>query len=275
MIDGQDYLSRFTTITMQTDLALRPVNGFLDSNEAVDAYLNEELESIRQFTIDAAKSVDFDPKEHWAFSDEGSEKYIKGIKETLPKKLDEVINHIRQNKILLLVAVFESFMKDIHHEILRANPTILKADRKIPLGKIIAKPIEELLEEEIEREVQILDRKSIEKKYEYFDKRLNIDWFEGTIIPLMKPVFELRNKISHEDPDIIVTDNILNMTHLVTYSLPTMCMMQAAVLYPESFKYGGTNLDELKEIMVQQGRIKKPNKALVRDAGEKPPAPHS
>jgi hypothetical protein len=257
MIDGQDYLSRLTAINMQSDLALRAINGFLDSNEAVEAYLKEELETTRQFTIDAAKSVDFDPKEHWAFSEEGSEKYLSGVKEALPKQLDEVINRIRQNKLLLLVAVFETFMRDIHRGIIRADPTILKADRQIPLGKIIAKPIEELLEDEIEREVQILDRQSIEKKYEYFNKRLNIDWFEGTIIPLMKPVFELRNKISHEDPDIIVTDEDLKMAHLVTYSLPITCAMQAAILYPDSFKYGDSDLDGLKKLMEQQGRIKK------------------
>jgi len=256
MIDGQDYISRITAISMQTDLALKALNGFLGSQEAIDSYLQEELETTRKFTEEAAKSANFDPKEHWAFSDEGSEKYINGIKETLPNRLEEVINRINQNKLLLLVTVFESFMKDIHREILKANPKALKADRQIPLGKIVTTPLEELLEEEIEREVQSLDRKTIEQKCEYFDKRLNIDWFGGTIIPLMKPVLELRNKIIHEDPDIVISSNDLNLAHLVTFSLPIACVMQAAVLYPDAFKWGDHKLDGMKEIMEQQGRIK-------------------
>lgn len=256
MIDGQDYIDRITAINMQTSLALKAIQGFLNSQDAVDTYLKEELETTRKFTEEAAKSAKFDLSKHWVFSDEGSEKYLNGIKETLPTQIEGVINRINQNKLLLLVTVFESFMKDIHREILRINPKALKADRQVPLGKIVSTPIEEILEEEIEREVQSLDRKTIEQRCEYFDKHLNIDWFGGTIIPLLKPVLDLRNKITHEDPDITITDNDLGLTYLVTFSLPVACVMQASVLYPEAFKWSDEKLDGMKKILEQQGRIK-------------------
>ena len=131
---------------MQFDLAMRAVEGFLNSDEAVDRYLTDELRSMQAFTEEAAKSSGFDPKQHWAFSEEGSSKYLQGTKENLPKRLDEVRNRIRQNKLVLVVTAFESFMKDIHREVFRQNPTLLKPDRQIPLGKVVSTSKEEIVE---------------------------------------------------------------------------------------------------------------------------------
>jgi hypothetical protein len=270
MIDGDDYINRFTAINLQFDLAMKAVEGFLKSEEAVDRYLNDELKSMQAFTEDAAKSSGFDPKQHWAFSEEGSSKYLQGTKENLPRRLNEVNNRIRQNKLILVVTAFESFMKDIHREVLRQDPNLLKPDRQIPLGKVVSVPRDEIVAEEIEREVQSLDRKSVEERYLYFDKRLNIDWFGGTIVPLLKPVLELRNKILHENPDIDVTDKNLQLAHLVCFSLPLVCVMQAEVLYPGSFKLGKSNPAQFREIMEKQGRIK-PNTSLNLTRGTDAP----
>jgi hypothetical protein len=97
MIDGDDYINRIVSINLQFDLAMRAVDGFLNSDDAVGRYLTDELKSLHAFTENAAKSSGFDPKQHWAFSEEGSSKYLQGTKETLPKRLNEVRNRIRQN----------------------------------------------------------------------------------------------------------------------------------------------------------------------------------
>lgn len=256
MIDGDVYLERFTSIYLQFDLALRAISGFQGSDDAVQTYLGEELSQLRSLLKDAPKSSDFDPEKHWAFSSEGSSTYLSSLKETLPTLLEQVVNRLRQNKLILMVTLLESALKDIHREILRCNNTLLKADRQIPLGKLTSQPVEEIIEEEIEREVQSLDRKSLEQRAEYFDKRLNVSWFDGTIVPLLEPVFNLRNKVLHEDSDAVVSDSDLRLAHIVCLSLPLGCIMQAAVQYPEAFKWGESKFDDMKDLMAKQGRIR-------------------
>lgn len=256
MIDGQDYIYRLTDIHMQFDLAMRAIEGFHGSNEAVQKYVSNEIQSLREILGNSSKERGLDISDHWAFSEDGSKKYVDSIKENLSTRLDKIVNRLRQNNLILMVTIMESFLKEIHREILRQNPKILKADRQIPLGKLLSQTSQEIIDEEIEREVHSLDRKSVKQRAEYFDERLNISWFDGTIIPLVEPVINLRNKILHEDPDEVVSDGNLKLSHLVCMALPMGCVMQAAVLYPDGFKLGDSNLDGMKEILKKQGRLK-------------------
>jgi hypothetical protein len=75
----------------------------------------------------------------------------------------------------------------------------------------------------------------------------------------------LRNKILHENPDEVVSEGNLKLSHLVCIALPMGCVMQAAVLYPDRFKWGDSDLDGMKEILKKQGRLK-PNMKGRRNA---------
>jgi hypothetical protein len=265
MIDGQDYMNRLTDIHIQFDLAMRAIKGFHGSNEAIQKYVSDEIQSLREILGNSSKSQGLDINDHWAFSEEGSKKYMDSVKENLSTRLEEIVNRLRQNNLILMVTVMESFLKDIHREILRRDPKLLKADRQIPLGKLLSQSTQEIIDEEIEREVHSFDRKSVKQRAEYFDKRLNISWFDGTIIPLVEPVINLRNKILHENPDEVVSEGNLKLSHLVCIALPMGCVMQAAVLYPDRFKWGDSDLDGMKEILKKQGRLK-PNMKGRRNA---------
>src|SRR5688572_12485207 len=170
MIDGDAYMSRFTGIYLQFDLAMRAVDGFKGSKEAIEKYVGEEMQELRAMLGEVSKPSGFDIGKHWAFSEDGSKNYIESLKAHLPSQLDLVVNRIRQNKLILLVTLLESLLKDVHREVLRHNPGLLKADRLIPLGKLFAGSSASIIEEEIEREVQIMDRKSVKEKADYFDK---------------------------------------------------------------------------------------------------------
>lgn len=256
MIDGQSYFDRLAGINAQFDLTLRAINGFKGSNEAVSEYLADDLASLRGFLTEGAKETGFDPAGHWAFSDDGSAKYLDGVKASLPVQLETVLNRIRQNHLILLVTCLEAALKDIHRAVLKKDPRLLKADRQIPLGKLTSQPLSEIVDEEIEREVQSLDRKSVRDRAEYFDKRLNVSWFDGTIVPLAEPIFELRNTILHEDPNATVSESDVRLAQVVCVSLPLGCIMQAAVLFPDTFKWGNASVDGMEAIMKKQGRIK-------------------
>ena len=124
-------------------------------------------------------------------------------------------------------------MKDIHREILASYPALLKDDRQVPLGKLVAKGIDDILREEVDREVQILDRKSTAEKAEYFLKRLGISWFNGTIVPILGKAIKARNEMLHENPDRTPTRGEVLFMELATMSVPTATMAQAALLYPK------------------------------------------
>jgi len=256
VIDGQSYFERLAGISAQFDLTLRAIKGFRGSNEAVREYLADDLASLRGFLTEGAKETGFDFAAHWVFSEDGSAKYLDGVKAALPAQLETVLNRLRQNHLILLVTCLEAALKEIHRAILKKEPRLLKADRQIPLGRLTSQPLSEIIDEEIEREVQSLDRKSIADRAEYFDKRLNVSWFDGTIVPLAEPVFNLRNTILHEDPNAKVSESNLRLAQVVCFSLPLGCIMQAAVLFPDTFKWGNTSLRGMKEIMKKQGRIK-------------------
>jgi len=258
MIDGENLLKRFTSIHMQFELALRAVEGFKGSKEAVDKYSAQELDELRKL-ITEAPSKDFDPSKHWAFSPDGADRYLKGLKEHLESQLADVVNRLRQNRLILLVTFAETFLKDVHREVLRQNPKLLKADRQVPLGKLVATSAEDIVNEEIEREVQSLDRKTLKEREAYFDKHLNINWFDGKILPLVEPVFGLRNRILHEDPDTRVSEQDVKLAHVVCLALPMGCLMQAAVLYPKGFQLKNFDPAGMKAVMEKQGRLKPTN----------------
>ena len=132
------------------------------------------------------------------------------------------------------MAIFEGFLKDLHREILKIRPDLLREERTIPLGKLVSQGADSVIAEEIEREVQTLDRQSVEKKADYFRDRLGISWFGHTIVPIMEAVIEARNEILHENADREITQFESIGLPIVTIALPLACTAQAAVLYPGS-----------------------------------------
>jgi hypothetical protein len=106
----------------------------------------------------------------------------------------------------------------------------------VPIGRVIGTGWENVLLEEIEREVQSLDRKSVEDRAKYFRKTLNIDWFGGTIVPLLRKVILERNTVLHDDPDRQVDGMVVDLAHMVCVAIPWVSVAQAAVLYPGGFE---------------------------------------
>jgi hypothetical protein len=175
-------------------------------------------------------------KEHWAFTAEGTQKYFDSRKERIPEDLGKVENRINQNELIMRVTLLEGFLKEIHREVLRQKPALLRSDRQIPLGRLVALGPEKILEEEVEREVQSVDRKSIGDRAKYFLERLSIDWFDGTIVPLMEWAFGQRNEILHFNPDAEVSSKDLGRASVVGSAVPWVSVAQAAILYPGGFK---------------------------------------
>ncbi len=197
MISWETYFERIVKLRIQFDLARKALDGFTGSQEALDRYANEEFEGARKLILEAAKKEGTDEKETWANDKNRVQRYLELSKSHALSGMGDVKIRLSQNEYILQAAIFESFMKSVHREILRAAPTLLRSDRNIDLGRLVSQGQETLVREEIEREVQSLDRQSVEKKAEYFRDRLNIDWFGGKIVPLLDLAINVRNEILH------------------------------------------------------------------------------
>lgn len=236
MLSWEEYFDRIVSVQLQFDLARKALVSFQDKPEAVERYIEGELEEVRKSIIKENEDQTDQLKQHLAFMREMTESYFNSVKASIPARVAEVENRLNQNEFISLVTLFEGFIKDIHRQVLRQKPELLRADRQIPLGRVIAIEKEKLIEEEIEREVQILDRKNVEEKVKYFRERLRIDWFDGTIVPLLARVLELRNVILHVDPNKKIEVLDIGLANTVCFTIPWVSVAQAAVLYPSGFK---------------------------------------
>lgn len=144
---------------------------------------------------------------------------------------------MNQNQLIMQVTLFESFMKDIHREILSRNPKLLNPKRQVPIARIFATGLDAVLEEEVEREVISLDRKSIKDRCDYFKNRLLVDWsFDGTVYPLIERSLNMRNEILHGDTDTKVEDSHLQITFAITTGITIVTIVQCHLLYPDAFQ---------------------------------------
>ena len=236
MLSWEEYFDRIVSLQLQFNLARGVIASFRKTPEAVKDYMDQDLEDWRKLITEGAKIAGEELKDHWAFTDEGTKSYFDSARKRIDDDLKKVENRLNQNQLIMRVSFLEGFIKEIHREVLRQQPTLLKSDRQVPLGKLLAVGQEKIFEEEIEREVQSLDRKSIEDRCKYFLDKLSIDWFDGKIVPLMQRVFDKRNDIIHLDPNTDVTYNNLRLASLVGIAVPWVSIAQAAVLYPKGFK---------------------------------------
>ena len=230
-----DILRPVGGVHLQFETARKALEGFEQNRETVERYAAGQLRELKAIIEAAAKRQGQDPNSTWIHDEERVAKYLHGTKENLVRTMVDVSGRLKQYEYLLHVTLFESFMKDIHRAILSSVPSLLREDREIPLGKLVAKGQEEVVREEIEREVQQLDRKSTKEKADYFLKRLGITWFDGHMAVILDDVIRLRNEMLHENPELIVREHDLALLNLVTTAVPLATLAQAALLFPKAF----------------------------------------
>ena len=238
MVNGDEYLQRITSVFSQFQLARRAIDGFLKSDEAVVRFLHEELEKLGQRLVQGAEKHNVALEGDSSFASDRFRMDLSIARAELPKRLEEVEQRLRQNEVILLIALFENEMKEIHREMLRQNPQLLKPDRQVSLGKLVSQGTKNVIESEIDRDVQSLDRKSVEERAHYFQNHLNLDWFNGKVTPLVRVAVDCRNRILHETPNTEVPDFELMTAQFVAFHLPLYCCLQGAAEYPSGFTMG-------------------------------------
>jgi hypothetical protein len=143
---------------------------------------------------------------------------------------------IQPNAYGLGVALFESFMKDILAEVLRANPALLakiKPDQQVKYKHIFTKAssFQAILNQEILREIDEVGRFSFQRRAEYFDKQLNLPMADEETLKFVGGIMEVRNEISHENPLKTISTTDLDKAVKALKQIPARVCTKAATDY--------------------------------------------
>jgi hypothetical protein len=138
VISWDDYFNRIIGLRLQFDLARKAIASFSTTREALEAYATSDLEDFRPSIAEASQNSGTDPTT-WAYKDSWIQQFLESSKQDAVNRLGDVLHRLRQNEYVLQVAVFETFIRELHRATLRADPSLLRPDRKIDLGKLIAR----------------------------------------------------------------------------------------------------------------------------------------
>ena len=222
-----DYVVRWNSVHRQHQFGLWAISHFGKNESVVHEYIKADVARLRVAgdTLNPNQRPDFE---------RGIEAHASVLTENIPKALKDTRNSVNQNALLLYLAAFESALKDIHKAILQNHPDLIKQDRQVHLGRLAAKGYPAVLAEEIEREICSLDRLSLERRAEHFDKRLGISSTseEGYLQNVMG-VIATRNVILHEDPSLEVSDSTADQAGINCLCLGILMLSNAEQKYPE------------------------------------------
>lgn len=233
MVDANAFMERLGSVAAQFTLARHMVSTFSENQDNVVVAAKEQSDELRKL-IERLADLDA-PSDVVQRGARLIEEYESQLPSMIARQMADVSNRLNQNELLLVVSLFESQMKNIHREILKQEPELLKPDRAVPLGRLLSLGLDAMIGEEIEREVQSLDRKNVKDRSIYFKDRLGVDWLNETVVPSVEGILELRNAILHNDPDRSVSANDVQEAKLVAIALPMYCCLRASERFPEAF----------------------------------------
>lgn len=162
-------------------------------------------------------------------------------------------DRLNQSELLLLVAHFESFMKEVHRTFLTAAPARVfgESDTKVMLRDVFdvqaANPFEKFLKEQIIKEVKRVDAQRIEQRAEYFERCFGVAFGSKAEIDHLKEIMKTRNKIAHEiysrppctleqvTEQPLASDEVLGRARSLFHDVPWRCIRAGEKDYPAYF----------------------------------------
>lgn len=76
----------------------------------------------------------------------------------------------------------------------------------------------------------------MEQRAEYFERRLGISWFGGTLTPIVDSVRGVRNELLHVNPERPIDSLEETLLTVVLLGLTFCIVVQGAFLYPTVFR---------------------------------------
>lgn len=151
---------------------------------------------------------------------------------------------LNSSELIIRVALFESFLKEIHRRSLLAKPQLLslcKPNRPVPLKDIFRSGFERFKLAEIDRQVRETDRLTVKEKAKFFRERLKLPWQdnfeeERNIVKRIEQLIDLRHNLVHSDHGIHVKYGNIEDARELLLKVPATCVNAAAdKIYPDHF----------------------------------------
>jgi hypothetical protein len=233
-VDALRYFERLIALHVEFDVAIRALDSFEASPSALDEYGRRAWAESREATESAAKLLGWDAG--LARFDDPSEtqRALAKEKERALSQLPVLKKRMRQNLYVLMVAVFEGCMKEIHRAALNASPELIESNRPITVSEVLAKGIDAVRAEAVERAVHRLDRLSAEEQAEHFRKHLTLPYDENTA-GHVGHVVGVRNALLHGDVERDISDAEMALMRGVTLGVPIRLIGEAAKRFPKHF----------------------------------------
>ena len=239
MLTLATYTDRLELIDIQYRL-IRFAVGKLSASQrhSFFTHLKADWMSVFQRALDSAIGQDENLKDLIPRIMSGQERLIrpKYSKNTQRFYLEFLEDGINASELLIRVAHFEAFMKDIHTEVLRADPCLLGSanpGRQIKFEKLFTpgRTFNDFLFQEINREVRSVDRESLIFRANYFADHLKLPWCSKDDLEFLDQVSDTRNKLSHERPSLPVSPQFLERASKLMGNIPYCCFTAAKKRY--------------------------------------------
>jgi hypothetical protein len=146
---------------------------------------------------------------------------------------------LNASELILRVALFEAYMKEIHRHALRARPTILslsKPKRTVTLKELFAHDFPHFQSSEIDRQVREADHLGTKKLAVFFQRRLKLKWGDADVIEMVCRLVQLRHQIIHQDANAAVSPRDIAEARCLFLSIPKTCFEQALKIYESQFE---------------------------------------
>ena len=137
-------------------------------------------------------------------------------------------------ELILRVALFESFMKEIHRAVLMRKPELLsyvKPNRPVKLKDLFKGGFERFKVEEIDRQVREADRLRTKEKAKFFQRRLKLAWASDDRTNRVVELIDLRHGLVHQNPSQPISDKDIQDSRRLFLSIPQDCSTKMAKLY--------------------------------------------
>jgi|SRR5271170_1906779 len=145
---------------------------------------------------------------------------------------------LNSSELIIRIALFETFLKEIHRQTLLAKPQLLcliKPNRQIALKEIFHGGFERFKMAEIDRQVREGDRLTTKDKAKFFQRRLKLPWGKDSDVARIEYLINLRHELVHDNHSAPVTDNDIKDTRELLLKILSNCINEAAKVYPAYF----------------------------------------
>ena len=145
---------------------------------------------------------------------------------------------LNASELVLRVALFEAFLKDIHRCTLLARPELLahvKLNRSVSLKELFKGGFERFRFDEANRQVREADRLPTKERAKFFQRRLKLRWGDDITIERIHELIQIRHDLVHSSPDRPVLDKNIQDARQIFRSVARTCFDKACGLYPKNF----------------------------------------